>query len=74
MFQLTDSQLQRAAKLAADGVLRITFDAPGLNPVGPDAHREIADIWLTVDRDPDVRVAVLQGTGGVTLSYEKPLQ
>ena len=46
-----------------DGVLRITFDAPGLNSVGPDAHREIADIWLTVDRDPDVQVAILQGAG-----------
>ncbi len=47
----------------ADGVLRITFDAPGLNSVGPDAHREIADIWLTVDRDPEVQVAILQGAG-----------
>jgi enoyl-CoA hydratase len=47
----------------ADGVLRITFDAPGLNSVGPDAHREIADVWLTVDRDPDVRIAILQGAG-----------
>lgn len=47
----------------AEGVLRITFDAPGLNSVGPDAHRHIADIWLTVDRDPDVRVAILQGAG-----------
>ncbi len=47
----------------AEGVLRITFDSPGLNSVGPDAHREIADIWLTVDRDPDVRVAILQGAG-----------
>ena len=47
----------------AEGVLRITFDAPGLNSVGPDAHREIADIWLAVDRDPRVRVAILQGAG-----------
>ena len=47
----------------ADGVLRITFDGPGLNSVSPDAHREIADIWLTVDRDPEVRVAILQGAG-----------
>ncbi len=46
-----------------DGVLRITFDAPGLNSVGPDAHRDIADVWLTVDRDPDVQVAILQGAG-----------
>ena len=46
-----------------DGVLRISFDAPGLNAVGPDAHHDLADIWLTIDRDPDVQVAVLQGTG-----------
>ncbi len=46
-----------------DGVLRVTFDGPGLNSVGPDAHREIAEIWLTVDRDPDVQVAILQGAG-----------
>jgi enoyl-CoA hydratase len=46
-----------------DGVLRITFDGPGLNSVSPDAHREIADIWLTVDRDREVRVAILQGAG-----------
>ena len=46
-----------------EGVLRITFDAPGLNSVGPDAHRDIADVWLTVDRDPDVQVAILQGAG-----------
>ena len=46
-----------------DGVLRISFDAPGLNAVSPDAHRQIADVWLTVDRDPEVRVAVLQGAG-----------
>jgi enoyl-CoA hydratase len=45
------------------GVLRVTFDGPGLNSVGPDAHREIADIWLTVDRDADVQVAILQGAG-----------
>jgi enoyl-CoA hydratase len=47
----------------AEGVLRITFDAPGLNSVGPAAHSEIADVWLTVDRDPEVKVAILQGAG-----------
>jgi enoyl-CoA hydratase len=47
----------------ADGVLRITLDAPGLNAVTPAVHREIADVWLTVDRDPDTRVALLQGAG-----------
>ncbi len=47
----------------SDGVLRITFDAPGLNAVSPDAHREIAEVWTSIDRDPEVRVAVLQGAG-----------
>jgi enoyl-CoA hydratase len=45
------------------GVLRVTFDAPGLNAVGPDAHRDIAELWTAVDRDPDVRVVILQGAG-----------
>ena len=46
-----------------DGVLRIVLDAPGLNSVGPDMHRELADVWLAVDRDPHVRVAIIQGAG-----------
>jgi enoyl-CoA hydratase len=45
------------------GILRIVLDGPGLNAVGPAAHRELAEVWLTVDRDPDVRVAVLAGAG-----------
>ena len=47
----------------ADGVLRIVLDGPGLNSVDADVHRELADVWLAVDRDPDTRVALLQGAG-----------
>lgn len=47
----------------APHVLRITMDAPGLNAVTPAVHREMADIWLTVDRDPDTHVALLRGAG-----------
>jgi enoyl-CoA hydratase len=47
----------------SDGVLRITMDAPGLNAVTASVHRELADVWLTVDRDPDTRVALLRGAG-----------
>ncbi len=46
-----------------DGVLRITMDAPGLNAVGVDGHSDLAEVWLTVDKDPDVQVAILQGAG-----------
>ena len=47
----------------AEGVLRITLDAPGLNSVGPAAHAQLADVWRTVDRDPDTDVALLRGAG-----------
>jgi enoyl-CoA hydratase len=47
----------------APGVLRITLDGPGLNAVGPDAHRQLADVWRDVDRDPETRVALLRGAG-----------
>ncbi|HUC05181.1 MAG TPA: enoyl-CoA hydratase/isomerase family protein [Acidimicrobiales bacterium] len=48
---------------AADAVLRITLEGPGLNAVNRRTHRELADVWVDVDRDPDVRVALLQGAG-----------
>lgn len=47
----------------AEAVLRITLDAPGLNAVSPAVHRQLADVWLAVDRDPEVNVALLRGAG-----------
>jgi enoyl-CoA hydratase len=47
----------------ADGVLRIVLEGPGLNAVDDAKHRELADVWLAVDRDPETRVAILQGAG-----------
>ena len=44
-------------------VLRITLDAPGLNSVNASMHRELADVWLAVDRDPETHVVLLQGAG-----------
>jgi enoyl-CoA hydratase len=50
----------------APHVLRMTMSAPGrLNAANADMHRALADVWLTVDRDPDTHVAVIQGEGGV---------
>ncbi|HVM64967.1 MAG TPA: enoyl-CoA hydratase/isomerase family protein [Acidimicrobiales bacterium] len=45
------------------GVLEIVLDAPNLNAVDDRMHRELADVWLTVDRDPSTRVALLTGAG-----------
>lgn len=48
---------------AGDGVLHVVLDGPNLNAVGPEAHRELADVWLAIDKDPRVRVVVLSGAG-----------
>ncbi len=47
----------------AEGVVRIVLDRPGLNAVDHDVHRELADVWLTIDRDPATNVALIQGAG-----------
>jgi enoyl-CoA hydratase len=47
----------------ADAVLRIVLEGPGLNAVDADMHRELADLWRAVDRDPDTRVAIITGAG-----------
>lgn len=47
----------------AEGVLRIVLDGPGLNAVSPRMHRDLAEIWPAIDRDPEVRVAMLRGAG-----------
>jgi enoyl-CoA hydratase/carnithine racemase len=45
------------------GILRVVLDGPGLNAVDHEVHRELADVWLTIDRDSDVRVAMIAGAG-----------
>ena len=45
------------------GILEIVLDAPGLNSVGHEAHRDLVDVWLAVDKDPDTRVALIRGAG-----------
>lgn len=47
----------------APGVLGVVLDGPNLNAVGIEAHRELADVWPVIDRDPAVRVALIRGEG-----------
>ncbi|HVV35012.1 MAG TPA: enoyl-CoA hydratase/isomerase family protein [Acidimicrobiales bacterium] len=47
----------------ADGVVRITLDAPGLNAVNAAAHGQLADVWPVIDRDETARVALIRGAG-----------
>lgn len=48
------------------GILRVIMDTPGrLNAAGHEMHRELAEVWTVVDRDPETRVAIIAGAGGV---------
>ena len=48
------------------GILRIVLDTPGkLNAVDSVKHANLADIWPVIDRDPETRVVVIHGAGGV---------
>lgn len=46
-----------------EGVLTVVLDAPGLNSVGPQLHRDLADVWPAINRDPDVRAVLIRGEG-----------
>jgi enoyl-CoA hydratase len=47
------------------GILEIVMGEEGtkLSTATARMHRELADIWLDVDRDPDTNVAILRGAG-----------
>lgn len=50
------------------GVLEVVMSGEGMNKSGLAAadehmHRELADIWRDIDRDPHTRVAVIRGEG-----------
>ncbi|CAB3767976.1 enoyl-CoA hydratase/isomerase family protein [Paraburkholderia humisilvae] len=52
----------------AHGILEIVMSGEGANRSGlstanAQMHRELAEIWRDVDRDPDVRVALIRGEG-----------
>lgn len=46
-----------------NGILNLVLDAPGLNSVGPQMHRDLADVWPVINRDPDVKVVLVRGEG-----------
>jgi enoyl-CoA hydratase len=45
-------------------LLEIVMSTPGkLNAAGHDMHRDLAEVWTEIDKDPDVRVALIRGEG-----------
>lgn len=48
------------------GILRMVLDTPGkLNAVDAVKHANLADVWPVIDRDPETKVVVVHGEGGV---------
>jgi enoyl-CoA hydratase len=48
----------------AAGVATVTLNRPeALNATNNQLHRELTEIWGDIDRDPDVRVAIVTGAG-----------
>jgi enoyl-CoA hydratase len=46
-------------------ILEVILSRPGkLNALDSDGHRELAEVWRDIDRDPDTSVALLRGEGG----------
>jgi enoyl-CoA hydratase len=56
-------RIERTDQPGQEGVLHLVLDAPGLNSVGPQMHRDLADIWPAIGRDPDVRAVLVRGEG-----------
>jgi len=52
-------------RLLEPGILEIVMGEEGskLSTATPRLHKELAEIWLDVDRDPETRVAILRGAG-----------
>jgi enoyl-CoA hydratase len=47
-------------------ILEVILSRPGkLNALDADGHRELAQVWRDIDRDPETSVALLRGEGGV---------
>ena len=65
-----DDRYRRFASLTFERphehVLKVVMSSPGrLNAAGHEMHRDLADVWTEIDRDPEVRVAIIAGADGV---------
>jgi len=62
-----DYQRYRALRVnrVEPGILELVMGEEGgkLSTAGVDLHRELSEIWLDIDRDPDVRAAIIRGAG-----------
>jgi len=58
--QFTSLQFERPS----DGVLRIIMSNPDrLNAADAAMHRDLAEVWRTIDTDPEIRAVIVRGEG-----------
>jgi enoyl-CoA hydratase len=49
---------------AGDGILKVILNTPGkLNAVGHEMHTQLAGVWTSIDKDPDVKAVIVAGAG-----------
>ncbi len=46
------------------GVLEVVLDAPGLNAVSAEMHRDLAAVWPAIDADDAIAAVVVRGADG----------
>ncbi|RMD47419.1 MAG: enoyl-CoA hydratase [Alphaproteobacteria bacterium] len=50
--------------MPAERVLRVTFDRPETyNSVDAETHTQLTDLWIEIDRDPDISAVIVTGRG-----------
>lgn len=50
---------------SSPGILEVVMNRPGkLNAADRRMHRQLADVWTTIDRDDEVDVVIVRGEGG----------
>lgn len=50
-------------ELDKHGVMHLVLEGPSLNSVGPQMHRDLADVWPALQQDPEVRAVLVYGAG-----------
>lgn len=45
------------------GVMHLVLEGPSMNSVGPQMHRDLADVWPALANDPAVRCVLVYGAG-----------
>lgn len=64
MFDYASKYPKLSFDVPAERVLRITFNKPEtFNSVDAETHTQITDVWVDINRDPDINAVIVTGRG-----------